>query len=257
MKRFWVELTHDFRKACGALRSLWQWWRAASVWQRLISMVVVLIIILSYLTFVQHSTMLLVKRSQQLSYVKSSKVSQRNNTSNLSTLQQSDVSKHSKQVGNTKEHDPKSHLKRNQDFWKLPTGGSYPNLEGVSAGDIHVRVDVAKQLLHILVNKRNVYTMIVSTGMDGSTPIGDYAIRQRGEHFYNPQESMGGDYWVGFIGTVYLFHSVPTGLQFGDYLPKEAEKLGKPASHGCVRLSVADARWFYQHIPDGATVHIQ
>ena len=67
---------------------------------------------------------------------------------------------------------------------------------------------------------------------------------------------MGADYWVGFIGTQYLFHPVPTGVSFGDYFPSESQKLGQRASHGCVRLSVADAQWFYNSIPDGTPVHI-
>ena len=43
---------------------------------------------------------------------------------------------------------------------------------------------------------------------------------------------------------------------FGDYLPEEGAKLGQPASHGCVRLAVADAQWFYDQVPDGTLVTI-
>ncbi|MBC7345294.1 MAG: L,D-transpeptidase, partial [Clostridia bacterium] len=32
--------------------------------------------------------------------------------------------------------------------------------------------------------------------------------------------------------------------------------LGQPASHGCIRLTMEDARWIYDHIPRGAPVHI-
>ncbi len=32
----------------------------------------------------------------------------------------------------------------------------------------------------------------------------------------------------------------------------EAAKLGKPASHGCIRLGVDDAYWFYTVVPDGS-----
>jgi len=69
------------------------------------------------------------------------------------------------------------------------------------------------------------------------------------------EEGMGADYWVQFSGS-YLFHSVPTGEAFGDYLPEEGAKLGQPASHGCVRLTVADAQWFYDQVPDGTLVTI-
>ena len=37
---------------------------------------------------------------------------------------------------------------------------------------------------------------------------------------------------------------------------EEGAKLGQPASHGCVRLTVADAQWFYDQVPDGTLVTI-
>ena len=146
---------------------------------------------------------------------------------------------------------------KSSDLWKIPTGGQYPNLSGVDANHLHVNVDLKKQRVYIYANNNLVYTMIVSSGMNNSTPKGDFRIGRRGYHFYNRTEGMGGDYWVGFIGAKYLFHSVPTRANFGDYIVEEAQKLGSPASHGCVRLSVPDANWFYANIPDGTAVHIE
>jgi lipoprotein-anchoring transpeptidase ErfK/SrfK len=40
-------------------------------------------------------------------------------------------------------------------------------------------------------------------------------------------------------------------------IQSEADKLGAPASHGCIRLSVEDAYWFYNIIPAGAGLLIQ
>lgn len=141
-------------------------------------------------------------------------------------------------------------------LWKISTGGQYPNLSGIDANHLQINVDLKKQRVYIYANNNLVYTMIVSAGMDESTPKGDYKIGARGDHFYNDREKMGGDYWVGFIGSEYLFHSVPTRFNFGDYIVPEAQKLGVPASHGCVRLSVPDSKWFYSYIPDGTSVHI-
>ena len=39
-------------------------------------------------------------------------------------------------------------------------------------------------------------------------------------------------------------------LPAGEYL-----KLGNPASHGCIRTCVADAKWVYENC-NGATIHI-
>ena len=48
----------------------------------------------------------------------------------------------------------------------------------------------------------------------------------------------------------YLFHSVPYMETSKDSLePGEYNKLGSPASMGCVRLTIADAKWIYENCP--------
>lgn len=138
--------------------------------------------------------------------------------------------------------------------WRAPSGGTQPDLS--TLGDLSVTVSIADQRVYVRSGDETVYTMIASTGMDGSTPTGDFTVGMRGDHFYNPDEAMGADYWVAFLDTTYLFHSVPTGVDAGDYLEAEAVKLGQPASHGCVRLTVADAQWLYDQLPEGTPVHI-
>lgn len=138
--------------------------------------------------------------------------------------------------------------------WRNPSGGPHPNLAEYS--NLRVVVNTAQQRVYVQSGGNTIYTMIVSTGMDGSTPQGDYVIYGRGTHFFNGNEQMGADYWVSFLNNVYLFHSVPTRVEQGDYIASEAEKLGEPASHGCVRLTVADSQWLYEQLPDGTPVHI-
>lgn len=142
---------------------------------------------------------------------------------------------------------------RERDRWTNPTGGQQPDLSQYR--DLSVDVSLAEQRVYVKSAGNTIYTMIASTGMDDSTPHGTYTIGVRGDHFYNPDEQMGADYWVRFKGP-YLFHSVPTGVNAGDYLADEGAKLGHPASHGCVRLSIADAKWFYDQMPSGTPVTI-
>ncbi|WP_242018951.1 L,D-transpeptidase [Streptococcus agalactiae] len=74
---------------------------------------------------------------------------------------------------------------------------------------------------------------------------------------YHIRFKEGAYYWVSFKEHgIYLFHSVPTDQQ-GNEIPEEAKQLGKAASHGCVRMSRADAKWFYENIPQGTTVTIK
>lgn len=141
-----------------------------------------------------------------------------------------------------------------ESLWREPTGGNQPDL--TTLPDLSVVVDLAAQKVHVRSAGADVYVMIASSGLDDSTPRGDFVVDGRGEHFYNPDEGMGADYWVNFLDNTYLFHSVPTTETPGEYLPEEGAKLGQPASHGCVRLSIADARWLYEQLPDGTPVHI-
>jgi len=96
-------------------------------------------------------------------------------------------------------------------------------------------------------------TFISSTGLEGKeTPKGVFAVINRGEWFFSPEFNQGGKYWVQFMGD-YLFHSVP----FDESATTIVDNtLGKPASHGCIRLSVDDAKWIYDNIPNGTKIII-
>ncbi|WP_338034781.1 L,D-transpeptidase [Lacticaseibacillus kribbianus] len=124
---------------------------------------------------------------------------------------------------------------------------------------LQIDVSLAKQRVYLKDAAGKVlYTMYCSSGMDNSTPRGVFYIQaERGASFYNPREKMGANYYTSFLDHgVYLFHTVPTDAS-GRYIVSEAEKLGKkPGSHGCVRLSIADAKWINEHIPTGTKVTI-
>lgn len=105
---------------------------------------------------------------------------------------------------------------------------------------------------------KTLYTMFCSTGDDNGTPRGAFHIQaERGEHFYNPSSKEGANYWTSFLDHgIYLFHSVPVD-QTGHYLMRDAHELGRVAnSHGCVRLSVPDAKWLNQNVPTKTKVVI-
>jgi lipoprotein-anchoring transpeptidase ErfK/SrfK len=121
---------------------------------------------------------------------------------------------------------------------------------------IHVSLD--EQLVRIYLNGEEVRRMICSSGTpDMPTPTGRFNLQNRGEQFFSPKYQQGAKWWVSFRDWgIYLFHSVPFDTS-GEIIPEEAAKLGQPASHGCIRLSMEDARWFYENMPDKAPVDIQ
>lgn len=68
------------------------------------------------------------------------------------------------------------------------------------------------------------------------------------------QGNVYGQYATQIIGNI-LFHSVPYTAKRNDALEYwEYDKLGTDASLGCVRLTVEDAKWIYDNIPQGTIV---
>ncbi|MGB4660057.1 MAG: L,D-transpeptidase family protein, partial [Mobilitalea sp.] len=102
-----------------------------------------------------------------------------------------------------------------------------------------------------------VKSMVCSVGLEGmETPLGTYKTKAK----YRWRALVGqvyGQYATRIVGGI-LFHSVPYDKAYNPAsLPaEEYNKLGSPASHGCVRLSVADAKWIYDNCKLGMTVII-
>ncbi|MEA4813365.1 MAG: SH3 domain-containing protein [Oscillospiraceae bacterium] len=128
------------------------------------------------------------------------------------------------------------------------TQAAYPLSIKVSLDDQKVTVLDAKGLA--------IKTFTCSSGQAGSeTPTGTFSVLGRGISFYNSGLGEGAYYWTRFYGD-YLFHSIPFDQHY-EIEQNEAVKLGTPASHGCIRLSIDDAKWIYDHISDGTKVVIQ
>lgn len=95
-----------------------------------------------------------------------------------------------------------------------------------------------------------------SVGSYSRTITGTFALKEK----YRWKALMGdvwGQYSTRIVGGI-LFHSVyyyeynnPASLATAEY-----NKLGKAASHGCIRLTVADAKWIYDNCPSGTSVEI-
>lgn len=101
-----------------------------------------------------------------------------------------------------------------------------------------------------------VRAMVCSVGAKGQTKLGTFQTKAK----YRWKLLMGdvwGQYATRIVGGI-LFHSVyyyQNGNP-GTLATKEYNKLGTPASHGCVRLTVLDAKWIYDNCDVGTTVVI-
>ena len=142
--------------------------------------------------------------------------------------------------------------------WHTPSEKKpYPDVKKYA--HFWIDVSIKKHRVYLMDDEKRLYTMRASTGTsDSPTPKGTFHIQEEhGEAFFNGNSGEGAKYWRSFLDHgVYLFHSVPTD-KAGNFLPDEAQKLGETSnSHGCIRLSVADAKWFYQAIPVNTKVVI-
>lgn len=139
--------------------------------------------------------------------------------------------------------------------------GVEPEAEQVSlensAKPLHIEVSLSSQTVTVLDAKnREVETFVCSSGKKGDeTPTGTFTVSQRGKSFFNAAIDEGAYYWVRFDNS-YLFHSIPFDKS-GKIEQNEADKLGEPASHGCLRMSIENAKWVYDNIPEGTKVSIQ
>ncbi len=113
------------------------------------------------------------------------------------------------------------------------------------------------QTLKIYKDGEVVKESLGSSGLwDYFTPKGIFQIEdgRKGEWTYIERFDSGFKYWVGFRW-IYLFHSVVFDRD-GNLIQEEADKLGQPASHGCIRLPVEIAKYIYDNIPVGSYVLI-
>lgn len=99
--------------------------------------------------------------------------------------------------------------------------------------------------------------MVCSTG-GSETPLGTYDISYAGRwNWLGLVGGVCGQYCTQISGDI-LFHSVPYTERYnkGSLQPGEYDKLGTSCSHGCVRLTVADAKWIYDNKDNIARVEI-
>lgn len=121
-----------------------------------------------------------------------------------------------------------------------------------------INVNIKNQKTYIYKGKADnwklVKTYSCSTGITGEdTPSGSFSIKEKGDWFFSEKYDEGGKYWTQITGDI-LFHSVPFDKDKTTVLDYT---MNKPSSHGCIRLSLDDAKWIYNNIPKGSKVIIK
>lgn len=127
--------------------------------------------------------------------------------------------------------------------------------------EYQLKIDTQRQIVTAYAWVDGAYTkvarkMVCSTGLDDTpTPAGTYrATGPVARWCYFPSYGCWAQYAFRIQGGV-LFHSVLYEQAKESTLIKGSmKKLGHKSSHGCVRLSVADAKWIFDHCTAGTTV---
>jgi lipoprotein-anchoring transpeptidase ErfK/SrfK len=106
----------------------------------------------------------------------------------------------------------------------------------IAASVVLINIDKEKQRMTVFVDGVEQYDWPVSTGLRGySTPSGTYTTRSMNEIWYSKQ-------WDNAPMPHAVFFTKEGHAIHGTY---EVKRLGKPASHGCVRLSRENAATLY------------
>jgi hypothetical protein len=120
-------------------------------------------------------------------------------------------------------------------------------LAGLVAAQASVvaRVDLAQQRMQVFVDGALTHEWAVSTGRAGfRTPTGAWSAKRAHRHWHSRKYDAPMPYAVFFSGG-YAIHAT-----------SEVRRLGRPASHGCVRLAPGNAATFYNLVRErgvGAT----
>lgn len=154
----------------------------------------------------------------------------------------------------------------NMEFSELVgDNGIYDYPAGYPKEDTYkIIVDVAHQV--VMIYKKDIhgeYTvpvryMICSTGARGHTPTGTFkmkAYRVRFGKFVN--DGVYGQYWSQIYKAFYFHTILYSKKDASTYTVSSYKNLGKAVSHGCVRLTVPDARWIWYNIAPGTVCEIR
>ncbi|WP_246008552.1 L,D-transpeptidase [Afifella aestuarii] len=110
-----------------------------------------------------------------------------------------------------------------------------PVTAGAAAAGVTARIDLSAQKMRVYSNGRLAYTWAVSTARKGyRTPTGTYRPQRMHRMWYSRKYDMSPMPYSIFFRGGYAIHGT-----------NSVRSLGRPASHGCVRLHPANARKLY------------
>ena len=127
--------------------------------------------------------------------------------------------------------------------------------EEANPGNYFIKVSLDEQKVRVFYKNDLLKEMICSSGAPLTpTPKGTFKTSDKIKYAWLSKFNVGAYYFVRFYGS-YLFHSTPFDKE-GSMIEEEKLNLGKPVSHGCIRLDMDEGKWLYETVPSGVTVEI-
>lgn len=126
------------------------------------------------------------------------------------------------------------------------------------AGTYQIIVDLKHQVTMVFSkDEEGNYTvpvryMLCSTGKNDCTPKGKFKMDKYHVRFSQfVRDKTYGQFWTQIRGAIYFHSILYSQFDTSTYIEEVWGRFGKADSHGCVRLTVPDAKWMYFHIAPG------
>jgi lipoprotein-anchoring transpeptidase ErfK/SrfK len=104
-----------------------------------------------------------------------------------------------------------------------------------ASADVVARISKSSQTMDVYVHGTHYYSWTVSTGRGHyATPSGTFRPKRLERRWYSTKYNYAPMHYAVFYSGGYAIHAT-----------SEVDRLGRPASHGCVRLSPSNAAQFY------------
>lgn len=119
-----------------------------------------------------------------------------------------------------------------------------------------IEIELKGQRLHYLLGSVHLGEMKISSGKKGmQTPKGIFHILNKAPRAWSASAGLWMPNWLGFAyGGKIGIHELP---EWPNGRKEGADHLGKPVSHGCVRLGVKDSRFLYSWAEVGTEVIVK
>ena len=118
---------------------------------------------------------------------------------------------------------------------------------GRGSGRVYAVVDKSSQRMNVYLNGRRLYTWKVSTGRKGyGTPTGTWSVKRTHKMWYSRKYNNSPMPYSMFYHGGFAIHGT-----------SYVKRLGRPASHGCIRLHTSNAAKLYSLVRrHGGTVKV-